>query len=260
MADNVIEDNPKSENDENPQEDIPAETNQVSLVVEVFKNSKEKWEASDPGTSEKQVELPLESENLDEITPESESLDEMAPESSDVEIAALPVENLVIITDKFFSEEIQEIASYKITTAGNCILKIKTAESETQWTLFQNVDKYKVTRWLTKAGLKQTIQNFDEEKNEFSDLLDAETDDNLERLVFDNFGAPRFLNQILGVTQDQNFIEFIVSFKYSRQERIIHGDRLKHKVPQMVIAFYEKNINFGTEKLEHYTIDEILED
>ena len=61
-------------------------------------------------------------------------------------------------------------------------------------------------------------------------------------LVFDNTGSPRFLEEILGVTKQLGFVEFIVRFKYSRQERLIDGKNLKSRVPQMVRK-NSKNIN-----------------
>ena len=61
-------------------------------------------------------------------------------------------------------------------------------------------------------------------------------------LVFDNTGSPRFLEEILGVTKQLGFVEFIVRFKYSRQERLIDGKKLKSRVPQMVRK-NSKNIN-----------------
>ena len=60
-------------------------------------------------------------------------------------------------------------------------------------------------------------------------------------LVFDNTGTPRFLQEILGVTKQLGYVEFIVRFKYSRQERLIDGKRLKSRVPQMVRQMDVKN-------------------
>jgi len=77
-------------------------------------------------------------------------------------------------------------------------------------------------------------------------------------LVFDDTGSPRLLEEILGVTADQGFIEFIVKFKYLLQERLVRSDRLKNLVPQKVIAFYEKHIKFSNETHQHYIIDEVL--
>lgn len=76
--------------------------------------------------------------------------------------------------------------------------------------------------------------------------------------MFDDSGSPRFLDQILGVTRDQGYIEFIVKFKYMRQERLIHGDKLKERVPQHVIAYYQRHVKFGTETKQHYIVDSVL--
>ena len=74
-------------------------------------------------------------------------------------------------------------------------------------------------------------------------------------LVFDDTGSPRLLEEILGVTADQGFIEFIVKFKYLLQERLVRAERLKNLVPQKVIAFYEKHIKmFGLEIFILYKI------
>ena len=77
-------------------------------------------------------------------------------------------------------------------------------------------------------------------------------------LVFDDTGSPRFLDEIIGVTRDQGFIEFIVKYKYMRQERLVHGDNLKERVPQHVISFYERHVKFGTETKQHFIIDSVL--
>ena len=47
-------------------------------------------------------------------------------------------------------------------------------------------------------------------------LIQREIELNAERFMYDQYGVPRFLESILGITKDAENLEFIVKYKYIR--------------------------------------------
>jgi len=238
-------------------EKSPENNSQISLIDAVAK--------SEPQTAERAENSADIVKNSTENNTENNQTDLTIIESQKIsEINEDPVFDRIIKED-----EIREFISFKVIEK-NCYFKFRlnvpdeNKKSDRAWASFENIKaERKMVRWLTKSGLGREYLRSnltDEEKNEFEKKLDAETEENMSALVFDNTGSPRFLEEILGVTKQLGFVEFIVRFKYSRQERLIDGKNLKSRVPQMVIAYYEQHISFGKEFQQHYIVDGIIVD
>ena len=48
------------------------------------------------------------------------------------------------------------------------------------------------------------------------EILKREVQLNLDCFMFDQYGFPRFVEKILGITKDMGYLEFIVKYKYLR--------------------------------------------
>jgi len=89
------------------------------------------------------------------------------------------------------------------------------------------LEKKLIIKWLTTNILEEKFKlengtlnrtsngtsNVDFEKIK----IENEIENNKNRLIIDEHGNPRFIENIEGVTNDQNKIEFIVKFKYIRK-------------------------------------------
>ena len=77
----------------------------------------------------------------------------------------------------------------------------------------QKIDKYKYVEWLTKNHMEKcrtssVIPGLDQDS-----LVKREIELNMKCFVLDQRCRPRFIEKLLGVTNDQGKIEFVAKFK-----------------------------------------------
>ena len=141
------------------------------------------------------------------------------------------------------SDSISSIIQFKSTRDGQLQFEIKLNDKikiehsngtsndkpdfDTGWINSKNLEKNLIIKWLTTNILEEKFKlengtlnrtsngtsNVDFEKIK----IENEIENNKNRLIIDEHGNPRFIENIEGVTNDQNKIEFIVKFKYIRK-------------------------------------------
>ena len=133
------------------------------------------------------------------------------------------------------SNDIEEILHYKVD-GNECKLYIELKNSQKGWISHRHVDRIVLVEWLTKLSLNQerkvapddhapisVIQSTNpDSESQIEEILAREIEINKNSFIFDKDGHPRFVEKILGITKDMGTIEFVVKFKYLRNEAHIN--------------------------------------
>ena len=93
---------------------------------------------------------------------------------------------------------------------------VKTTDEEQGWVPLDKVDREKFVDWMTRSVLsknrRSVIPGLDTEK-----LIKKEVELNMKCFIIDDHGWPRFVEKIMGVTNDLGKLEFVTKFKYCNQ-------------------------------------------
>jgi len=200
---------------------------------------------------------------------------------SDTHEKETPIENtekcsdeleLEVPNEKYNKDDIEHILHYKVDE-NECKLYVDLKTSQKGWISHRHIDEIVLVAWLTKLSLNQerklapdddapisVIQSNPDSTNpdshsKIDEILAREIEINKNSFIFDKDGNPRFVEKILGITKDMGSIEFVVKFKYLRQERLIEAKILNEQVPHIVISYYEERVILGSEKIHHYKVD-----
>jgi len=172
------------------------------------------------------------------------------------------------VPNKIYNKnDIEQILHYKVDE-NECKLFVELKTSQKGWISHRHVDRIVLVEWLTKLSLNQerkvapdhapisVIQSTNpDSESQIEEILAREIQINKDSFIFDKDGHPRFVEKILGITKDMGIIEFVVKFKYLRQERLIEAKILNEQVPHIVIPYYEERVILGSEKIDHYKVD-----
>merc|ERR1712131_364930 len=178
--------------------------------------------------------------------------------------------DLEVPNEKYTEKDIEKILHYKVENECKLYIQLKNWGSKQKrgWISHRHVDRIVLVEWLTKLSLNQerklapdraplsVIQSTNPDSDaENEEILAKEIKINKDCFTFDQDGHPRFVEKILGITKDMGPIEFVVKFKYLRQERLIEAKILNEHVPHIVISYYEERVTLGSEKIHHYKVD-----
>lgn len=169
--------------------------------------------------------------------------------------------------DKYAASDVEEVLKYK-TEDKECKLLIKLKEAKEGWISHRYLEKMLLVEWQTRLLLEEqrkvapnrapvsVIQSTNPNSEpKFDEILRREIELNKKCFIFDQSGHPRFVEKILGITNNMGNLEFVVKFKYLRQERLLEARILNEQVPHIVISYYEERVTWGTEKTNHYIVD-----
>ena len=93
---------------------------------------------------------------------------------------------------------------------------VKTTDEEQGWVPLDKVDREKFVEWMTRSVMsknrRSVIPGLDDEQ-----LIKKEIELNMKCFIIDDHGWPRFVEKIMGVTNDLGKLEFVTKFKYCNQ-------------------------------------------
>ena len=94
---------------------------------------------------------------------------------------------------------------------------LQTTDEEQGWVPLEKVDREKFVDWMTRSVMsknprRSVIPGLDDEQ-----LIRKEIELNMKCFIIDDNGWPRFVEKIMGITNDLGKLEFVTKFKYCNQ-------------------------------------------
>ena len=135
-----------------------------------------------------------------------------------------------------FNEQIDHIFEWRVHKR-QCMLKVRIKNTnELGWLPIERVAKANYVEWLTRRALEKSArrQSVIPKLLTEDQLVKREIEHNMACFVLDQQERPRFLEKLLGITNDQaGKLEFVAKFKYAQQEQLIEAERLNRQVPKV---------------------------
>ena len=152
-------------------------------------------------------------------------IEEDGEEEIDLKMISAPTSLFV------FKDQIDEIFEWRVHRQ-QCMLKVRIkSTNECGWLPIDRIAKTVYVEWLTRQSLdkrQSVITTLNDE------VTKREIELNMACFVLDQQERPRFLEKLLGITNDQGGkLEFIAKFKYTTQEQLIDADKLNRQVPKV---------------------------